>query len=142
MADADGTVPLSVGDNVITIEVTAEDGNTTRTYTVTVTRAAAAAPGTPDRPSGERIGAGAVSLDWNDVPTATSYVVEFWRDNAYVQLSPDAAVHGISITIDGSSATVSGLPTAGYDWYFFRVRAVNAGGASGWSPKNAIQVSP
>ena len=244
VADADGTVPLSVGGNVITIEVTAEDGNTARTYTITVTRAAAAAappgtpdrpsgertgpgavsldwndvptatsydvmfwlvavngfvqlspdnavhsisitfngsgatvaglsttghdgwyafvvravndagasgwsgnnripvpPDTPDRPSGQRTGAGAVSLDWNDVPTATSYVVEFWRDGAYVQLSADAAVHGVSITFDGSSAAVTGLPTVGYQWYFFRVRAVNAGGASGWSPNNAIAVS-
>ena len=40
VADADGTVPLSVGSNVITVEVTAEDDSTTRTYTVTVTRAA------------------------------------------------------------------------------------------------------
>ncbi len=37
--DADGTVPLAVGENVITVEVTAEDGNTVKTYTVTVTRA-------------------------------------------------------------------------------------------------------
>ena len=37
--DADDTVPLGVGSNVITIEVTAEDGTTTQTYTVTVTRA-------------------------------------------------------------------------------------------------------
>ena len=37
--DTDGTVSLSVGSNVITVEVTAEDGNTTQTYTVTVTRA-------------------------------------------------------------------------------------------------------
>ena len=41
VTDADDTVPLSVGSNVITVEVTAEDGDTTRTYTVTVTRAAA-----------------------------------------------------------------------------------------------------
>ena len=40
VADADGVIPLAVGSNVITIEVTAEDGNATRTYTVTVTRAA------------------------------------------------------------------------------------------------------
>ena len=39
MADADGVIPLAVGSNVITIEVTAEDGHTTKTYTVTVTRA-------------------------------------------------------------------------------------------------------
>ena len=40
VTNADGTVSLAVGSNVITIEVTAEDGETTRTYTVTVTRAA------------------------------------------------------------------------------------------------------
>ncbi len=40
VTDADGVVSVSVGSNVITIEVTAEDDNTTRTYTVTVTRAA------------------------------------------------------------------------------------------------------
>ena len=40
VTDADGVVALSVGSNVITVEVTAEDGETTQTYTVTVTRAA------------------------------------------------------------------------------------------------------
>ena len=40
VADADGAIPLAVGSNVITIEVTAEDGETTKTYTVTITRAA------------------------------------------------------------------------------------------------------
>ena len=46
--DSDGEVSLSVGSNVITVEVTAEDGNATQTYTVTVTRAAnSPATGTP-----------------------------------------------------------------------------------------------
>ena len=40
-AGADGVIPLAVGSNVIAVEVTAEDGETTKTYTVTVTRAAA-----------------------------------------------------------------------------------------------------
>ena len=40
---ADGTVGLAVGSTVITIEVTAADGQTASTYTVTVTRAAPAA---------------------------------------------------------------------------------------------------
>ena len=40
VTDADGVVLLSVGSNVITVEVTAEDDSTTQTYTVTVTRAA------------------------------------------------------------------------------------------------------
>ena len=39
----DGVIPLAVGSNVITIEVTAEDGSTSRTYTITVTRASAQA---------------------------------------------------------------------------------------------------
>ena len=34
VVDADGTVALAEGDNVITVEVTAEDGVTTETYTV------------------------------------------------------------------------------------------------------------
>ena len=39
VTDADGVVSLSVGSNVITVEVTAEDESVTQTYTVTVTRA-------------------------------------------------------------------------------------------------------
>ena len=38
VVDDDGVVELSVGSNVITIEITAGDGQTTRTYTVTVGR--------------------------------------------------------------------------------------------------------
>ena len=46
VTDADGAIALSVGSNVITIEVTAEDGQTTKTYTVTVNRATASTPTT------------------------------------------------------------------------------------------------
>ena len=42
--DTDGVIDLTVGANVITVEVTAEDGETTLTYTVTVTREEAPAP--------------------------------------------------------------------------------------------------
>ena len=38
VVDDDGVIPLSVGSNAITVEVTAEDDSTTQTYTVTVTR--------------------------------------------------------------------------------------------------------
>ncbi len=143
VADADGTVPLSVGGNVITVEVTAENGDTRKTYTVTVTRAAPASnrPDTPNRPTGQRTGPGAVSLDWNDVPTATSYKVRFWlaTEARYVELSPGHAVHGISIAFNGSSARVSGLPTTAHDSsYYFEVRAFNDADGSGWSPNNAI----
>ena len=46
VTDSDGVISLAVDSNVITVEVTAEDGQTTRTYTATVTRAAASAPTT------------------------------------------------------------------------------------------------
>ena len=36
--DHDGTIPLAIGENEITIEVTSADSNEIRTYTVTVTR--------------------------------------------------------------------------------------------------------
>ena len=58
--DADGTVSLGVGSNVVTVEVTAEDDSTTRTYTVTVTRAAPSPPltgqcvGGPELPQRQR----------------------------------------------------------------------------------------
>ena len=44
VVDDDGTIPLAVGANVISVEVTAEDGVTTQTYTVTVTRATPSEP--------------------------------------------------------------------------------------------------
>ena len=50
VTDVDGTVPLAVGSNVITVEVTAEDASTTRTYTITLTRAE---PATPAQRSGD-----------------------------------------------------------------------------------------
>ena len=42
---ASGAIPLSVGTNALKVEVTAGDGTTKRTYTVTVTRAAPPADG-------------------------------------------------------------------------------------------------
>ena len=104
-----------------------------------VQRAAAAVPDTPERPSGQLTGAGTVSLGWNDVEGATSYRVRVWQENAYTELSADGAVNDISISFDGSAATVSGLPT-GYTSYYFQVQAVNAAGASEWSPNNQIAV--
>ena len=52
--DSDGVIPLSVGSNVITIEVTAENGDGSRVYTVEVTRSEPAAPGTSEQPLEDR----------------------------------------------------------------------------------------
>ena len=47
--DADGVIPLSVGSNVITIEVTSENEDVSRVYTVEVTRSEPAPPGTSEQ---------------------------------------------------------------------------------------------
>ena len=134
VADDDGVIPLAVGKNVIAVEVTAEDGQTTKTYTITVTRAEAeptpdSPPKTPDAPTGKVTGTGQVQLDWKDVAGAAYYQARFWDDGAaeWVELPTDE----IGIVIDGSGATVSNLPD--YGIYFFSVRAGNAAGLSDWS---------
>ena len=129
--DADGTVDLAVGDNAIAVEVTAEDGQTTKTYTITVTRAEPSSdpPATPTGLSGEETSQRVVSLDWDDAAGATSYQVGLWDSDAaaWVVLPTDDT----SIVMNGSGATVSGLPDFG--GYYFRVRSVNSAGSSEWS---------
>ena len=70
-ADADGTVPLAEGSNTIAIEVTAEDGQTTKTYTVTITRAEATAPSASVTvtlsPRSEQYSTGTdITIEWTD----------------------------------------------------------------------------
>ena len=130
--DEDGTVALAEGENTISVVVTAEDGNTARTYTVTVTRASAeptpsSPPDTPDTPTGERIVKGQVWLDWNDVEGATYYQVRAWIGGKWVELPTGE----IEIVIKGSGATISGLPVGPY--LHFSVRAGNGAGVSDWS---------
>ena len=65
---ADGVIDLAVGTNIITVEVTAEDGETTRTYTVSITReeATAAAPEPVDT-CVQSVGAdGSIEGSWDD----------------------------------------------------------------------------
>ena len=132
VTDSDGVVPLAEGSIVISVEVTAEDGVTTRTYTVTVTRAAAepmpgSPPDAPQTPTGEVTGRGQAQLDWNDVEGAAYYQVRFWDADEWVELPTDE----IAIVIDGSGAAVSNLPNGGF--LYFSVRAGNAAGVSDWS---------
>ena len=132
MTDADGTVSLIVGSNVITVEVTAEDGSTKRTYSVTVTRAApvstqGSAPDTPDQPVGTAVFVGGVDLEWNDVPGADSYDVQLFRNGQWADLPGD----GVEITFYGAGAIISELDPGSTHW--FQVRARNAHGSSDWS---------
>ncbi len=131
-ADADGTVSLAEGSNVITVEVTAEDGNTAKTYKVTVARAAPAVPpDAPDKPTGEVLEPGKVTLDWEGVDGATGYQVGLWSQPNLVPL-PSSDMPGVTVRMNGSSAALTGLP-AEWSHYWLRIRADNDGGTSGWS---------
>ena len=131
-ADEDRSIALAVGSNVITVEVTAEDGRTVKTYTITVTRADAgpkpsSPPDTPDAPTGEVTGKGRVALNWNDVEGATYYQVRSWLNGKWEELPTKE----VGIVIDGSGAEVSNLPNGSY--LYFSVRAGNGAGVSDWS---------
>ena len=94
--DEDGTVELSVGPNVVSVEVTAEDGETTLTYTVTVTRAEAAPELSAD--------ATLSSLELSDVPLTfdsdtTSYVVGVAHDVEQTTVTATATDDGASYAV-------------------------------------------
>ena len=131
-ADEDRSIALAVGSNVITVEVTAEDGRTVKTYTITGIRADAgpkpsSPPDTPDAPTGDVTGKGGVALNWNDVEGATYYQVRSWLNGKWEELPTKE----VGIVIDGSGAEVSNLPNGSY--LYFSVRAGNGAGVSDWS---------
>ncbi|MEI7024762.1 S-layer homology domain-containing protein [Paenibacillus sp. y28] len=64
---ASGAIALNVGSNVITLDVTAQDGATTKTYKMTVTRASAK----PSRSSSSGRGGGSSSTASSDKVTST-----------------------------------------------------------------------
>ncbi len=85
----EGEVSLSVGSNVITVEVTAEDGETTETYTVTVTRAEnTPATGAPTISGTARVGqtlsASTSGISDPDGLTNVSYSYQWLADDAEI----------------------------------------------------------
>ena len=98
--DADGVIALSVGSNVITIEVTAEDGETSQTYTITVWRAPASATDATLKSlllSGIDIGYG-MGIG-TIVPTATSYTANVYNSVSQTTVTPNVNHSGASYVI-------------------------------------------
>ena len=94
VTDADGVVSVSVGSNVITVEVTAEDDDTTRTYTVTVTRA---------RPPSTDATLSALTLSGIDFgtfdSTTTTYSAQVANSVSQTTVTPTANDSGASYVI-------------------------------------------
>lgn len=51
-----------------------------------------------------------MTLDWDGVATATGYQVGLWSHPNLVPL-PSADMPGVKVQMNGSSATLTGLPT-------------------------------
>ncbi|HYF37818.1 MAG TPA: choice-of-anchor D domain-containing protein, partial [Prosthecobacter sp.] len=85
---ASGAIALTVGDNTITTVVTAQDGTTTKTYTVTVTRAAP----------------GAVAF------SAATYSVNQGATSVTLTLTRTGDPTGFNVTLNTDNGTTSTLP--------------------------------
>ena len=85
-------------------------------------------PVTPDQPTGTALWMGMMDVEWNEVPGAETYEVQYFH---MMSDWADLPGNGIGIAFYGAGAVVSGLsPSSSYT---FRVRAVNSHGASEWS---------
>ena len=98
----DHQVDLNVGENTVTVTVTAEDGTTTKAYIITITRASAAAA------------LSALTIDGTSVPgfadATTSYTVDV--ENATAQVIVEATAFddraNVSITPDDADTGIDG----------------------------------
>ena len=98
---ASGSQSLNVGANTITIVVTAQDGSTKKTYTVTVTRAAALS--TDATLSGLTISAGALSPAFTSA--GITYTASVGNSVSGVTVTPTANHAGATITVNTGAVT-------------------------------------
>ena len=98
---ASGPITLAPGSNIINIVVTAADGTTMQTYTVTITRPAS----TTATLSSLKISAGTLSPVF--ATATTSYTASVAGTVASVTITPTATISGSTVTVNGT-AVVSG----------------------------------
>ena len=115
------------------VQVTAENaagyGFASAEMSATPQAEVATLPDTPQNLSGRSVYHRRVALDWDDVPGADSYEVQFydWNSRSLVVLPHEE----ITLAFNGSSAVADRL--TGTSFWWLRVRVVNAAGVSEWS---------
>ena len=111
--DADGTVTLAVGANSISIVVTAEDGKTKKTYTVTVTRAA---PPLSSDATLRGLALSGINIGAFD-PAVTGYAAEVANDVTETTVTPtvnhDGATYVVQLNGAGDADGTVGLAVGG-----------------------------
>ena len=105
---------------------------------VATVSAQAARPSAPTGLSGTLHDDHSVALDWADTSGATSYQLAY--RHFHVSAWVDLPVTGVTVTVTGSQAMVSGLPAPLN--YYFRVRASNSEGSSDWSEEALVTPAP
>ena len=95
-------------------------------------------PSAPTGLSGTLRDGDSVALDWADTSGATSYQLSY--RHFHVSAWVDLPVTGVTVTMTGSQAVVSGLPSPVN--YYFRVRASNSEGSSDWSEEALVTPAP
>ncbi|MFF2158146.1 cadherin-like beta sandwich domain-containing protein [Paenibacillus chitinolyticus] len=120
-------VSLNVGDNTITFVVTAQDGTTSKTYTVTVNRAAPLS-GNADLSS---LSLSAGTLNPAFAPGTAAYTVNVANSVNSVDVTPATADSTASVKVDGkpvTSGTASAVPlNVGSNTVKVQVMAQNGG---------------
>ncbi|OOV36721.1 hypothetical protein BO98_00680 [Candidatus Synechococcus spongiarum LMB bulk10D] len=133
-----GPIALRVGENPLRVRVTAQDGTTTKDYTVTVTRERAF------KPTGLRVtpGDGKLDLSWTaPATTVTGYDVHYTSaaatgngavTNSATASGSDPATAWVAVTRSGTTAsqTISSLSNG--TTYRVRVRAKNSSVNGDW----------
>ena len=99
--NASGSIALAVGSNMITTIVTAQDGSTTQTYTVTVTRAAA--PSTNANLSSLAISQGMLSPSF--ASGTTSYTASVANNVTSLTVTPTVSNTNATVTVNGATVT-------------------------------------
>jgi len=104
---ASASLPLVVGPNAITTIVTAQDGTTTKTYTVTVTRA----PSSNANLANLKINSGNIAITPGFNYNTISYTASVTNATASVKVTPAAADANATVKINGATVA-SGTQSA------------------------------
>ncbi len=99
--NASGAINLNVGSNVITVVVTAEDGTTTETYTVDVTRAA---PASTDATLANLV-LSQGTLDPVFASGTTSYTASVGNAVTSLTVTPTVTDANATVTVNGNTVT-------------------------------------
>lgn len=78
-----------------------------------------------------------VQLDWENVPNSKTYEIEYTTEKRYFNSSDQTTTKTVDATVAGH-AEITGLETG--HTYFFRVRACNDAGKSGWTEIKSITI--